>query len=93
MSPRVLLLVQVTTVELRDLPGCTVKTLAQCSLLQHVSMTHCSLVTTDGLEQCKQLAYVDLQVLPWLCCWQLQDWILLLLCSVIMCQCANQANS
>ena len=62
MSPRILLLVQVTTVELRDLPGCTVKTLAQCGLLQHVSMTHCSLVTTDGLEQCKQLTYVDLQV-------------------------------
>ena len=55
-------LFQVTTVELQELPGCSLLTLAHCSQLKHVSITSSALWSTNGLENCKQLRYVNLSV-------------------------------
>ncbi|ESO97518.1 hypothetical protein LOTGIDRAFT_77718, partial [Lottia gigantea] len=52
---------QVTTVELHDLPGCSINTLSQCWGLQYLTMTKCNLITVDGISQCKQLQYLNVQ--------------------------------
>ncbi|KAK3101861.1 hypothetical protein FSP39_006854 [Pinctada imbricata] len=52
---------QVTTVELHDLPGCSVTPLGQCWGLKHLTMTNCNLTVIEGLQQCKQLQYVNLK--------------------------------
>ena len=55
-------ILQVTTVELRDLPGCSLKTLSQCASLKSLVMNNCNIVALDGLEDCKTLHYIDLNV-------------------------------
>lgn len=52
---------QVTTVELHDLPGCTLKSLSPCVHLRSLCMSNCNLVSTEGLEQCHNLEYVNLK--------------------------------
>ncbi|XP_052676986.1 leucine-rich repeat and IQ domain-containing protein 1-like [Crassostrea angulata] len=61
MAARVSTLRQVTTVELRDLPGCNISTLGQCWGLKTLKMSKCNLTVVEGLQQCKQLHYLDLQ--------------------------------
>uniref|UniRef100_K1QF97 Leucine-rich repeat and IQ domain-containing protein 1 n=1 Tax=Magallana gigas TaxID=29159 RepID=K1QF97_MAGGI len=55
MAARVSTLRQVTTVELRDLPGCNISTLGQCWGLKSLKMSKCNL-TVDNFIQ-----YVDLK--------------------------------
>ncbi|XP_013403129.1 leucine-rich repeat and IQ domain-containing protein 1 [Lingula anatina] len=52
-------LAQVTTVVLKDLPGSVLNTLSQCPKLKALSMVNCGLVALDGLEDCKELQYID----------------------------------
>ncbi|XP_078331507.1 leucine-rich repeat- and IQ domain-containing protein 1-like isoform X2 [Crassostrea virginica] len=61
MAARVSTLRQVTTVELRDLPGCNISPLGQCWGLKSLKMSQCNLTVVEGLQQCKQLHYLDLQ--------------------------------
>ena len=56
-------IIQVTTVELKDLPGSNMSTLGQCTGLQCLKMINCNLVAIEGLQQCKQLQYLDLKVI------------------------------
>ncbi|XP_071121104.1 leucine-rich repeat- and IQ domain-containing protein 1-like [Mytilus edulis] len=52
---------QVTTVELKDLPGSNMSTLGQCTGLQYLKMVNCNLIAVEGLQNCKQLQYLDLK--------------------------------
>ncbi|XP_050408807.1 leucine-rich repeat and IQ domain-containing protein 1 [Patella vulgata] len=52
---------QVTTLELLNLPGFSLSTLGECWGLQYLTLTKCNLVAIDGLSQCKQLQYLNLQ--------------------------------
>ncbi|XP_061181826.1 leucine-rich repeat and IQ domain-containing protein 1-like [Saccostrea echinata] len=61
MAARVSTLRQVTTVELQDLPGCNISTLGQCWGLKSLKMSKCNLTVIEGLQQCKQLHFLDLQ--------------------------------
>ncbi|XP_052230384.1 leucine-rich repeat and IQ domain-containing protein 1-like [Dreissena polymorpha] len=58
-AAKVVSLKQVTTVELRDLPGNSLSPLGQCSGLKYLTLTQCNLVALDGLGQCKQLQYIN----------------------------------
>ncbi|XP_064599995.1 leucine-rich repeat and IQ domain-containing protein 1-like [Liolophura sinensis] len=58
---RVNSLQQVTTVQLADLPGCSVSTLGQCVHLQYLELTDCGVKALEGLTSCKQLHYINLQ--------------------------------
>lgn len=51
-----------STVELQDLPGCNISTLGQCWGLKSLKMSNCNLTVVEGLQQCKQLQFLDLQV-------------------------------
>ena len=59
MAAQVSSLRKVTTLQLHDLPGCSVSTLGQCLTLKSVSLVNCNLLALDGLQTCKQLQYVD----------------------------------
>ncbi|XP_029452941.1 leucine-rich repeat and IQ domain-containing protein 1 isoform X2 [Rhinatrema bivittatum] len=52
---------QVTTVTLQDLPGCSLSTLLECTRLQSLSLKRCGLTTLEGLGNCKELKYIDVQ--------------------------------
>lgn len=53
---------QVTTVTLEDLPGCSLSTLALCTQLQFLSLRRCGLKSLEGIKQLQQLCYIDVQV-------------------------------
>ena len=53
---------QVTTVTLRDLPGCDLRTLSRCPHLEYLSLNDCHVTSTDGLEKCSKLRFVELKV-------------------------------
>ncbi|KAM9311602.1 LOW QUALITY PROTEIN: leucine-rich repeat- and IQ domain-containing protein 1 [Gastrophryne carolinensis] len=52
---------QVTTVTLLDLPGCCLSTLSKCEKLKYLSLRRCGLTILDGITNCKQLQYIDVQ--------------------------------
>ncbi|XP_070983314.1 leucine-rich repeat- and IQ domain-containing protein 1 [Oncorhynchus clarkii lewisi] len=52
---------EVTTVVLEDLPGCSLSTLSQCPRLQTLTMRRCGLKSLEGLSQCTELRYIDVQ--------------------------------
>ncbi|XP_073786029.1 leucine-rich repeat- and IQ domain-containing protein 1 isoform X2 [Danio rerio] len=52
---------QVTTVMLEDLPGCSLSTLSECNKLQTLTLRRCGLTSLDGLNQCSQIRYIDVQ--------------------------------
>ncbi|KAH0616723.1 hypothetical protein JD844_028070 [Phrynosoma platyrhinos] len=52
---------QVTTVTFQDLPGCSLCTLSQCSKLQFLSLRRCGLLSLEGLSNCKDLKYIDVE--------------------------------
>ncbi|XP_067276448.1 leucine-rich repeat and IQ domain-containing protein 1 isoform X2 [Pseudorasbora parva] len=52
---------QVTTVMLEDLPGCSLSTLSECNNLQTLTLRRCGLTSLDGLSQCAQIRYIDVQ--------------------------------
>ncbi|XP_051726936.1 leucine-rich repeat and IQ domain-containing protein 1 isoform X2 [Ctenopharyngodon idella] len=52
---------QVTTVMLEDLPGCSLSTLSECNNLQTLTLRRCGLKSLDGLNQCAQIRYIDVQ--------------------------------
>ncbi|XP_056621434.1 leucine-rich repeat and IQ domain-containing protein 1 isoform X3 [Triplophysa dalaica] len=52
---------QVTTVTLEDLPGCNLSTLSQCYKLKTLTLRRCGLISLDGLNQCSQIRYIDVQ--------------------------------
>ncbi|XP_062990776.1 leucine-rich repeat and IQ domain-containing protein 1 [Elgaria multicarinata webbii] len=52
---------QVTTVTFQDLPGCSLSTLSQCSRLQFLSLRRCGLLALEGLSNCKNLKYIDVE--------------------------------
>ncbi|XP_030070605.1 leucine-rich repeat- and IQ domain-containing protein 1 isoform X3 [Microcaecilia unicolor] len=52
---------QVTTVTLVDLPGCSLSTLSECTRLQSLSLRRCGLTALEGLGNCKDLKYIDVQ--------------------------------
>lgn len=53
---------QVTTVTFQDLPGCNLSTLSQCPKLQFLSLRRCGLIALEGLTNCKDLKYIDVEV-------------------------------
>ncbi|XP_067654966.1 leucine-rich repeat and IQ domain-containing protein 1-like [Haliotis asinina] len=60
-AARVATLKQVTTVQLSDLPGCTLSTLSQCWGLKSLTLTNCNLVALDSLHECRQLQYLNMK--------------------------------
>ncbi|XP_008109109.2 leucine-rich repeat and IQ domain-containing protein 1 isoform X1 [Anolis carolinensis] len=52
---------QVTTVTFQDLPGCSLSTLSQCLKLQFLSLRRCGLLALEGLGNCKDLKYIDVE--------------------------------
>ncbi|KAL1256952.1 hypothetical protein QQF64_012497 [Cirrhinus molitorella] len=52
---------QVTTVTLEDLPGCSLSTLSECNRLQTLTLRRCGLTSLDGLNQCTEIRYIDVQ--------------------------------
>ncbi|XP_070611877.1 leucine-rich repeat- and IQ domain-containing protein 1 isoform X2 [Erythrolamprus reginae] len=52
---------QVTTVNFQDLPGCSLSTLSQCARLQFLSLRRCGLLALEGLSNCKDLKYIDVE--------------------------------
>ncbi|XP_053319640.1 leucine-rich repeat and IQ domain-containing protein 1 [Spea bombifrons] len=52
---------QVTTVTLQDLPGCCLTTLSKCTKLRYLSMRRCNLITLEGIRDCKDLEFIDVQ--------------------------------
>ncbi|RXN10995.1 leucine-rich repeat and IQ domain-containing 1 [Labeo rohita] len=52
---------RVTTVTLEDLPGCSLSTLSECNNLQTLTVRRCGLTSLDGLNQCAQIRYIDVQ--------------------------------
>ncbi|XP_066541811.1 leucine-rich repeat and IQ domain-containing protein 1 [Hoplias malabaricus] len=52
---------QVTTVNLEDLPGCSLSTLSECSSLQSLTLRRCGLQALEGLQQCGDLRHIDVQ--------------------------------
>ncbi|KAK5927520.1 hypothetical protein CgunFtcFv8_012669 [Champsocephalus gunnari] len=54
-------LLEVTTVTLEDLPGCSVSSLSQCTRLQSLTLRRCGLKSLEGLNQLTQLCYIDVQ--------------------------------
>ncbi|GAB1295540.1 Leucine-rich repeat and IQ domain-containing protein 1 [Apodemus speciosus] len=52
---------QVTVIAFRDLPGCSLSTLAECSNLQLLSLRRCGLTSLQGLSHCTNLKYIDVQ--------------------------------
>ncbi|KAL4656782.1 leucine-rich repeat and IQ domain-containing protein 1 isoform X1 [Arapaima gigas] len=54
-------LAQVTTVTLEDLPGCSLSTLSECTKLQTLTLRRCGLLALEGISNCKDLKYIDVQ--------------------------------
>ncbi|XP_052008179.1 leucine-rich repeat and IQ domain-containing protein 1 [Xyrauchen texanus] len=54
-------IIQVTTVTLEDLPGCSLSTLSECIKLQTLTLRRCGLRSLDGLNQCTHIRYIDVQ--------------------------------
>nr|XP_033807549.1 leucine-rich repeat and IQ domain-containing protein 1 isoform X3 [Geotrypetes seraphini] len=52
---------QVTTVTLVDLPGCSLANLSECTRLQSLSLRRCGLTVLEGLGNCNELKYIDVQ--------------------------------
>ncbi|XP_028670697.1 leucine-rich repeat and IQ domain-containing protein 1 [Erpetoichthys calabaricus] len=52
---------QVTTVTLEDLPGCSLSTFSKCRKLQALTLRRCGLTVLEGINQCKELKYIDVQ--------------------------------
>uniref|UniRef100_A0A8C6QDI3 Leucine-rich repeats and IQ motif containing 1 n=1 Tax=Nannospalax galili TaxID=1026970 RepID=A0A8C6QDI3_NANGA len=52
---------QVTTITLQDLTSCCLSTLAECPNLQLLSLQRCGLRSLHGLNNCKNLKYIDAQ--------------------------------
>ncbi|XP_076450299.1 uncharacterized protein LOC143286570 [Babylonia areolata] len=60
-AAKVASLKQVTTVELKDLPGHALSPLGACGHLKHLTVTRCGLIAVDGLSHCKHLQCLDVQ--------------------------------
>uniref|UniRef100_A0A8C0BD64 Leucine-rich repeat and IQ domain-containing protein 1 n=1 Tax=Buteo japonicus TaxID=224669 RepID=A0A8C0BD64_9AVES len=52
---------QVTTLTLEDLPACSLSTLFECSNLQVLTLRRCGLVALEGLSNCKDLKYINVE--------------------------------
>ncbi|KFZ66972.1 Leucine-rich repeat and IQ domain-containing protein 1, partial [Podiceps cristatus] len=52
---------QVTTLTLEDLPACSLSTLSECSNLQVLTLKRCGLVALEGLSNCKDLKYINME--------------------------------
>ncbi|XP_068594980.1 leucine-rich repeat and IQ domain-containing protein 1 [Brachionichthys hirsutus] len=52
---------EVTSVTLEDLPACSLSTLALCPQLQSLSLRRCGLKALEGVNQLKQLCFIDVQ--------------------------------
>ncbi|XP_074936809.1 leucine-rich repeat- and IQ domain-containing protein 1 [Phalacrocorax aristotelis] len=52
---------QVTTLTLEDVPACSLSTLSECSNLQVLTLRRCGLVALDGLSNCKDLKYINVE--------------------------------
>ncbi|NXX38018.1 LRIQ1 protein, partial [Tricholaema leucomelas] len=52
---------QVTTLTLEDLPACSLSTLSQCPSLQVLTLRRCGLVALEGLSNCKDLKYINVE--------------------------------
>ncbi|KFW82277.1 Leucine-rich repeat and IQ domain-containing protein 1, partial [Manacus vitellinus] len=52
---------QVTTLMLEDLPACSLSTLSECSNLQVLTLRRCGLVSLEGLSNCKDLKYINVE--------------------------------
>uniref|UniRef100_A0A663FFP4 Leucine rich repeats and IQ motif containing 1 n=1 Tax=Aquila chrysaetos chrysaetos TaxID=223781 RepID=A0A663FFP4_AQUCH len=52
---------QVTTLTLEDLPACSLSTLSKCSNLQVLTLRRCGLVALEGLSNCKDLKYINVE--------------------------------
>ncbi|XP_038612380.1 leucine-rich repeat and IQ domain-containing protein 1 [Tachyglossus aculeatus] len=72
---------QVTTIMFQDLPGCSLSTLSECPSLQFLSLRHCGLTALDGLGNCKDLRYIDVQEnnIQYINCENLENLCILLL--------------
>uniref|UniRef100_A0A8C0ULI7 Leucine rich repeats and IQ motif containing 1 n=1 Tax=Cyanistes caeruleus TaxID=156563 RepID=A0A8C0ULI7_CYACU len=52
---------QVTTLTLEDLPACSLSTLSECSNLQVLTLRRCGLIALEGLSNCKDLKYINVE--------------------------------
>ncbi|XP_027650037.2 leucine-rich repeat and IQ domain-containing protein 1 [Falco peregrinus] len=52
---------QVTTLTLEDLPACSLSMLSKCSNLQVLTLRRCGLVALEGLSNCKDLKYINME--------------------------------
>uniref|UniRef100_A0A8C4U5Q3 Leucine-rich repeat and IQ domain-containing protein 1 n=1 Tax=Falco tinnunculus TaxID=100819 RepID=A0A8C4U5Q3_FALTI len=52
---------QVTTLTLEDLPACSLSMLSKCSNLQVLTLRRCGLVALEGLRNCKDLKYINME--------------------------------
>ncbi|XP_043944367.1 leucine-rich repeat and IQ domain-containing protein 1 isoform X2 [Protopterus annectens] len=52
---------QVTTVALQDLPGFSLSTFSLCPQLRCLSLRRCGLIALEGLNDCKELTFIDVQ--------------------------------
>ncbi|KAM6301689.1 LOW QUALITY PROTEIN: leucine-rich repeat- and IQ domain-containing protein 1 [Podargus strigoides] len=52
---------QVTTLTLEDLPACSLSTLSECSNLQALTLRRCGLVALEGLSNCRDLKYINVE--------------------------------
>ncbi|XP_068792647.1 leucine-rich repeat and IQ domain-containing protein 1 [Struthio camelus] len=52
---------QVTILTLEDLPECSLSTLSECADLQVLTLRRCGLVALEGLSNCKDLKYINVE--------------------------------
>ncbi|XP_067146017.1 leucine-rich repeat and IQ domain-containing protein 1 [Apteryx mantelli] len=52
---------QVTILTLEDLPECSLSTLSECANLQVLTLRRCGLVALEGLSNCKDLKYINVE--------------------------------
>ncbi|XP_010219616.1 PREDICTED: leucine-rich repeat and IQ domain-containing protein 1 [Tinamus guttatus] len=52
---------QVTILTLEDLPECSLSTLSECANLQVLTVRRCGLVALEGLSNCKDLKYINVE--------------------------------
>ncbi|NWJ11285.1 LRIQ1 protein, partial [Crypturellus undulatus] len=52
---------QVTILTLEDLPECSLSTLSECANLQVLTVRRCGLIALEGLSNCKDLKYINVE--------------------------------
>ncbi|NXG29101.1 LRIQ1 protein, partial [Dromaius novaehollandiae] len=52
---------QVTILTLEDLPRCNLSTLSECANLQVLTLRRCGLVALEGLSNCKDIKYINVE--------------------------------